>query len=714
MPETVIESPMSQPDAAVPFRQSAFPPPPLARQEPVVLTAHGDSRQDPYDWLRDRGYPQVTDPAVLAHLTAENDYTDRVLGTEGEGLRQSLFEELKARLKPDDSGVPYRAGGFLYQVRFAAGQDHAIHVRWPLAAALDGQPAGDPQVILDVNALAAGKDFMDVGAVEPSPDGRYLAYSVDDQGAEMFTLLVRDLATGEILGPGVPGTSGEVAWASDNRTLFYVLRDESQRPKKVMRHTLGSDPGTDVLVYEEADPSWWVGIGRSLSGRFIQIGTGTLVASETRLIPADDPTAPPRVVVPRRDEHLYSVADQGDGLWILTNDRHLNFRLVRAPLDDWSESAWQEVMPAGDRQYLTGLLALRDWLLVFGRQDGLQQVWVRDAAGATHTIAFPDAVFAVGAGANAHYEAATVRLRYDSLVTPPTTYDYDPAARRLTVRKVQEIPSGYDPALYTSERLMAPARDGTLIPVSVVYRKDFRKDGAGPLHLYGYGSYSMAMDPHFSPSRISLLDRGFAYAIAHIRGGDEFGRPWHDAGRLLNKPNTINDFLDAAQFLVQQGFARPGHISIEGGSAGGTLVGAALNQAPEGLFRAAVAHVPFVDVISTLLDESLPLTASDYPEWGNPNDPAIYAVMKGYSPYDNVARRAYPHLLITAGLNDYRVTYWEPAKWAAKLRTHKTDDHVLLLRTEMSAGHGGSTGRFDRLKEVALAYAFLLWAHGLA
>ncbi|WP_404325917.1 S9 family peptidase [Aerophototrophica crusticola] len=692
---------------ATPFRQGAFPPAPDAKQAPVEHTSHGETRVDPYDWLRDRGYPQVDDQEVLDYLKAENAYTDTVLGPEGEGLRQKLFEELKARVKQDDSGVPYRRGAFWYQVRFSAGQDHPVYLRRPLDA-----PEGAETPILDVNQLAEGKPFMDVEVAEPSPDGRYLAYTVDDTGAELFTLRVKDLETGEQVGPDIPGTSGGVEWSADGNTLFYVLKDESQRPKFVYRTPRGKGQDAATLVYEEKDPSWWVGIGKSQSGRFIEVGTGTLVASETHLIPADQPDAAPRVVIPRRDDHLYSVADQGDDLWILTNDTHPNFRLVKAPLADWSEKNWQEVVPGDLRTYFTGILALRDWLVIFGRQDGTQQVWVRDAAGGSHTIPFPDPVFAVSGMNNAEYETDTVRLRYSSLVTPPTTFDYDLKARTLATRKVQEIPSGYDPSLYTSERLMAPARDGTPIPVSIVYRKDFKRDGKGPLHLYGYGSYSIPMDPNFSTNRISLLDRGFAFAIAHIRGGSELGRPWHDAGRLANKLNTFNDFLDVAQFLVAQGYSSPGNISIEGGSAGGTLMGAALNMASDGMWRAAVAHVPFVDVINTLSDESLPLTASDYPEWGNPADPEIYRAMKAYSPYDNVAKRPYPHILVTAGLNDYRVTYWEPAKWVARLRDLKTDDNVLLLRTEMTAGHGGSTGRFDKLKEVALSYAFLLKAHG--
>jgi oligopeptidase B len=385
---------------------------------------------------------------------------------------------------------------------------------------------------------------------------------------------------------------------------------------------------------------------------------------------------------------------------------------VKAPVANPDPKNWQEVIAPTDRQYLTGLLAFKDWLVVFGRVDGGQQVWVRGAKGETHTIKFPDAVFDVSPSANFVHDSAVLRLAYDSLVTPPTVYDYDMAARTLTSRKVQEIPSGYDASKYTSERIMAPARDGTLIPVSIVYRKDFKKDGSGPLHLYAYGSYGIGMDPNFSTSRISLLDRGFAYAIAHIRGGDEMGRGWYEDGKLEKKVNTFTDFIDVAQHLAKQGYTKEGNISMQGGSAGGLLMGAVLNMAPDGLFRAAIAQVPFVDVVSTMLDDTLPLTVIEYDEWGNPNDPEVYKRLKGYSPYDNVTARDYPHILITAGLSDPRVTYWEPAKWAARLRATKTGDHVLLSRTEMEAGHGGSAGRFDKLKEVALTYAFLLRAFG--
>jgi len=691
--------------AASDFRQSAYPAPPVAKQVPVEHAVHGDRRVDPYDWLRDKGYPTVDDPEVIAYLKAENAYTDSVLGPEGEGLRARLFAELKARIKEDDVSVPYRRDGFLYQAKFEPGKNYPIHIRRLNEGAAE-------EIVLDVNLLAEGKPYMKVADVEPSPDGRFLAYTEDDDGSERFTVKVKDLKTGELVLTGIENASPGMAWAADGKSLFYTLQDEYQRPKKVYRHRLGTPSAEDALIYEEKDPAWFVGVGRSLSGRFIAIGSGNNVSTEIRLIPADQPDAQARIVAPRRQGHEYSVADQGDDLWIVTNDTHRNFRLVKAPLADPSEKNWQEVLAPSDSQYLTGLMALKDWLLITARIEGQEQILVRDAQGGQSAIAFPDAAFAVGFGANYVYDTDTVRLSYQSLVTPPTVYDYRIGDRALEVRKVLEIPSGYDAAQYTSERILAPARDGTLIPVSIVYRKDFRKDGTGPLHLYAYGSYGYGLDPSFSTSRISLLNRGFAFAIAHIRGGDEMGRAWYENGKLEHKLNSFTDFIDVAQFLAREGYTSAGNISIEGGSAGGLLMGAVLNMAPEGLFRAAVAHVPFVDVVNTMLDETLPLTVIEYDEWGNPNDPAVYQRLKSYSPYDNVTAKVYPHILITAGLSDPRVTYWEPAKWAARLRATKTGDNLLLLRTEMDAGHGGSAGRFDKLKEVALSYAFLLKAFG--
>lgn len=692
----------------VPFQQSSFGPGPVAKKVPVELTMHGDVRVDPYFWMRDPDYPTVDDEDTLAHLKAENAYLEQVLGGEESPLRKGLFDELLGRIKQDDTGVPYVEGDWEYQVRFETGKQHPIFVRRPAGS------SADFATILDVNQLAEGKEYMRVSSLEVSPDGRYLAYTEDDDGSEMLAVRIKDLQTGEYLKDVIDGASYGLAWANDNRTLFYTVRDEFQRPKKVFRHTLGAEQAADALVYEETDGPWTVGVGKTLSGRFIVLSAQNNASNEIHLIPADDPTAAPRVLVPRQTFRQYDVAEQEGTLWILANDTHRNFRLVKAPADNPDPANWEEVIAGSDDVYLMSVMAFRDWLFIFERDRGNQRVRVRAKDGAEHFIAFPDATYDVGPTGNAQYHSQMLRVAYTSLVTPATVYDYDLTTRELTVRKVQEIPSGYDASLYTSERLMAPARDGkTMIPISIVYRKDRPTDGTAPLHVYGYGSYGIPSDPTFSTARMSLLDRGFAFAILHVRGGDDMGRGWYEDGKLEHKVNSFTDFIDATKFLVEKGYGQAGNVSMSGGSAGGLLMGAVMNMAPDGLYNAAVAYVPFVDVVTTMLDDTLPLTAGEYDEWGNPNEPEAYFRMKSYSPYDNVSARNYPHILITAGLTDPRVTYWEPAKWAARLRELKTDDNVLLSYTNMGAGHGGASGRFDRLKEVAMAWAFLLRAHGV-
>ncbi|MFM2042344.1 MAG: hypothetical protein RLY86_920 [Pseudomonadota bacterium] len=692
----------------VAFQQSSFGPPPVAQKIPTELSLHGDVRVDEYFWMRDPDYPTVDDEAILSHLKAENAYIEQVLGTEEEGLRKSLFEEMLARIKQDDTGVPYREGDWEYQSRFETGRQYPVIVRRPWGS------SAEFATILDVNQLAERTGYMRAAAFTPSPDGRYLAYAEDDDGSIRFTIRIKDLETGQYL-PDLTETSGaDIAWSADGKHLFYSVQDENIRPKKILRHTLGSDPAGDVVIHQEPDGPWTVGVGRTLSGEQIVLYSQNNATNEVRLLPAADPMATPALLAERKPFVETYVTNQGDTLWIRTNDTHRNFRLVSAPASDPRPENWTEVVAGDDRVYLTGVLAFRNWLVIFDKVDGQDRVRVRDKDGAEHVIAFPDATFTVAPGANEYYDTDTLRLGYQSLVTPPTTFDYDMATRSLTVRKVQEIPSGYDASLYTSERLLAPARDGkTMIPISLVYRKDRPTDGSAPLHVYGYGSYGFGTDPTFSTSRLSLLDRGFAYAILHVRGGDDLGRAWYENGKLEHKVNTFTDFIDATRFLVEKGYAKAGNVSMSGGSAGGLLVGAVMNMAPEGLYGAAVAYVPFVDVVTTMLDDTLPLTEGEYDEWGNPNERDAYFRLKGYSPYDNVTARAYPHVLMTAGIADSQVTYWEPAKWAARLRERKTDDNVLLSYTNLGAGHGGASGRFDRLKEIAMSTAFLLKAHGV-
>jgi oligopeptidase B len=677
--------------------------PPAAERHPVESVTHGDRRVDDYAWLRDPAYPELEDPRIIAYLEAENAYTEAVMAPQA-ALQETLFREMKARIKEDDASVPARRDAWLYYHRFAAGQQYPIHCRRGAA------PEAPEQVILDVNALAAGREYASVPTVAVSPDHRLLAYAADFDGSERYTIHFAALDGGTAPAETIANTSGSVVWAEDNATVFYVERDDYQRPRTVRRHALGSDPADDPVVYHEADPIWIVEIGKTLSRAFVVVAAQNMVATEVRLIPAGRPAQPPRLLVPRSDQHEYHVEHSGDWLYILSNDTHRNFRLVRAPVDDPRQDGWTEIVAPSDHLYLVGHLALRDHLALLLREDGLAQLEIITLTDEQRRrVRFADPVYRVGALDNVDFDADFVRLSYESLVTPRSVLDCDLETLELTTRKVQEVPSGYDRDAYTSERLLATTADGAQVPISLVYRKDFAKPG--PLYLYGYGSYGHGLDPYFSTNRLSLLDRGFAFALAHIRGGDELGYHWYEDGKLAHKRNTFTDFIACAEHLVQAGYTRAGSIAIAGGSAGGMLIGAVVNMRPE-LFRAAVAHVPFVDCLTTMLDETLPLTPIEYSEWGNPQDPAAYATIKAYSPYDNVAAQAYPHLLVTAGVSDPRVTYWEPAKWVAKLRAAKTDDNLLLLKTNMSAGHRGPSGRFASLREVALEFAFVLLAFG--
>ena len=681
-----------------------LPPAPVARRKPHSFTRHGVTVEDPWAWLKDPGYPEVKDPEILGYLEAENAYFEAAMSPRA-ALVETLFEELKGRVKQDDASVPAKDGEWLYWWAFRPGEQYRRWYRKPVKG-------GPDELLLDEPALAEGKDYFRLGAMEVSPDGRLLAYSIDDNGSERFTARIRDLSTGALLPDVIPGTLGPLLWTADSKGLLYGLVNENWRIDVAKLHRVGAPVHEDAELYRERDEGFQVRLSRTQSRRFLILSTGDHVTTEVRLLPADDPAAAPLLVSPRQPGREYEVEEHDGALLIRANDTHPNFRIVSASLDAPGE--WSEVIAASDHFYIRGLTAFSDFYVVSGREDGLDQILLRDYAGGQKRIDFPEASYAAGLGSNAEYAVAKLRLSYQSMVTPPTVYDYHLATGRLETLKVQEIPSGYDASRYATERLTITARDGTKVPVSIVYTRGFAKDGSGPLHLYGYGAYGLAIPPGFSTNRLSLLDRGFAYAIAHIRGGDDLGYRWYLDGKLEKRTNTFNDFVDVAKCLIEAGYARPGRISISGGSAGGELVGAVMNQAPE-LWGAAVAHVPFVDVLNTMLDESLPLTPGEWPEWGNPiTDPEAFALIRGYSPYDNVEARAYPPLLITAGLNDPRVTYWEPAKWAAKLRATKTDANILLLKTNMGAGHGGKSGRFEHLREDAEEQAFILWQLGLA
>ena len=684
------------------------PLPPVAEVRPFSYTVHGITVDDPYHWLKDQSYPKVDDVDVIAYLEAENAYFEAMMAPQ-QDLVESIFEEIRGRQKPDDANVPVKDGGYFYQWRFEAGGQYRIWSRWPVAVEnADAGPPPDAEVILDEPALAKDVEYFRLGELSVSRKGRLMAYSTDTSGAERFTLRVTDLASGDLLEDVIDNTSGNVVWSADDRSFFYAVVDDNWRPYQVRRHVLGSAVGDDVVVYEEQDSGFFVGVSSTSSEQYVVISTGDHVTSETYLVLAEDPGAEPLLVAARRPEHDYTVDHQGDRFVIRTNDTHKNNRLARAPNDDPSESAWQTLVAGSDERYILGFQPFADFIAVEERIDGLDQIRLIDRAGESWYIEFPESAYSVGIGANEEFAARTLRLGYESMVTPDTVLDYDLDTGALRTRKVQEIPSGYDALGYVTERVMAPARDGVRVPVSIVYRKDTPRDGSAPLYLYGYGAYGSAMSPGFSTSRLSLLDRGFIYAIAHIRGGDELGYHWYEAGKLEARTNTFNDFVDVARHLITEGFTKQGRIVIAGGSAGGELMGAVINQAPE-LWGAAAAHVPFVDVLNTMLDTSLPLTPIEWPEWGNPiEDKAAFLHIRSYSPYDQLKPGHYPPILVTAGLNDPRVTYWEPAKYVAKLRTLKQDDEVLLLKTNMGAGHGGKSGRFDSLYEVAEEYAFMV------
>ena len=686
--------------------QSARPAPPVAEARSHRFTHHGVTIEDPYAWLRDAEYPTVDDPDVLDYLHAENAWFDVVMQPV-QPLVERLFEEIKAREKPDDASVPLRDGGWFHQWRFEPGAQYRTWTRWPV---------DDPdavETILDETALARGHDYFALGSMSVSHDGRYLAYSTDTSGSERYTMRVKDLRDGRILEERIENTLGEAAWAADNRTFFYLVMNEHWRSHQVRRHVVGQAAETDGIVYTEADDGFWVGLAEASSQRFIVISTGDQVTSESYLLPADDPTAEPALVAARREGHDYDIDHQGDRFVIRTNDRHRNYRLAAAPEHAFGEERWGSLIEGSDTAYLTGFQCFRDWIVVDERVDGVDQVRIIDREGASRYVELPEPLHTVGLGANAEYDVDAVRLDYASMVTPNTVFDYDIREARLETRKVREIPSGYDADLYTSERLLAPARDGVSVPVSIVRRRDTPLDGSAPLYLYAYGAYGAAISPSFSTTRLSLLDRGFVYAIAHVRGGSELGRAWYEQGKLTHRTNTFNDFVDVARHLVARGLTKPGRIAIAGGSAGGELMGAVVNQAPE-LWGAVAAHVPFVDVLNTMLDDALPLTPGEWPEWGNPiEDRNAFELIRSYSPYDQLRPGAYPPMLVTAGLNDPRVTYWEPAKYVAKLRSLKTDDNPLVLKTNMGAGHGGKSGRYHALYEVAEEFAFVLMALGM-
>ncbi len=681
-------------------KASVLPAPPRAEQRPYSFERHGVRVEDPYAWLRDKGYPKVDDADVLAYLKAENAYFDAAMKPHAK-LVETLFQEMKGRIKEDDASVPLRDGDYLYWSAFKPGTQYRFWYRKPVAG-------GPDQLLFDENTEAKGKEYFRLGAFAVSPDGGRLATLVDDDGSERFKLVVRDLATGKTLETVTEVGIGSPVWTSDSRGLVFTEVNDQWRSYRARYHRVGRPLAETKTLYEEKDDiAFSVGVDRTTDRSLIVISSGNNSSNEVRFVPADRPDAAPVLISPRKADRQYEVDAAHGKLFVLTNDDHVNFRVATA--DPAKPAVWTTLIPGSDRTYLRGISTHRDHLLVTSRVDGLDQLTLRDyASGAEERVPFAEVSYNASFAGNPEYAPSAYRLAYSSMVTPATVYDYHAADDRLESLKVQEIPSGYDPKKYVTERLMIAARDGKKVPVSIVRLKDSPKDGSGKLFLYGYGAYGYAIPPSFSTGRLSLVDRGYAYAIAHIRGGDDLGYQWFLDGKLKARTNSFNDFVDVARGLVSAGYARPGRIAAQGGSAGGELMGAVVNQAPE-LFGAVVADVPFVDVLNTMLDDTLPLTPGEWTEWGNPiKDKAAFDLIKSYSPYDNVSAQAYPPMLITGGLNDPRVTYWEPAKWAARLREKKTDDNLLLLKINMGAGHGGKSGRWNALQEVAEAYAFVL------
>jgi oligopeptidase B len=675
------------------------PTPPVAVKRPRLDVVHGQHRVDDYFWLRDKD-----DPEVRAYLEAENRFTGTVMAST-RPLQDALYGEMLGRIKETDLSVPFRDGGYFYYSRTEEGRQYPAFCRKK-----DSLDAPE-EITLDVNELAHGHKFMALGTFAVSDDGRWLAYSTDTTGFREYTLYVKDLAAGALLPLEIEKVS-TAAWAADGQTLFYTTEDAAKRSYRLWRHRLGSG-APDELVYEETDELFRVFVGRTRSKQYLVLGSASHTTTEMRTLPADDPGGSWALVAPREHEHEYDIDHHGGFFYIRTNDRGRNFRLVRTPVSDTRRERWEEVIAHRPETMVEGVELFQNHYVLLERERGLPQFLVVDLrTGVRRRVEFPEPAYSAYPDQNAEFDTPLFRFSYESLVTPRSVFDYDMDRGTSTLLKEQPVLGGYDRAQYASERVFATAPDGVQVPVSIVYRKGLRRDGTAPLLLYGYGSYGYALPVTFSSNRFSLIDRGVAFAIAHIRGGGEMGKAWHDGGRMRHKRNTFTDFVAAAEHLVSERYTAPDRLVIQGGSAGGLLMGAVANMRPD-LFRAVVSKVPFVDVINTMLDASLPLTAGEWEEWGDPRDPEDFEYMLSYSPYDQLQPRAYPAMLVTTALNDSQVMYWEPAKYVARLRAIKTDRNLLLLKTNMDAGHGGASGRYDYLREVAFDYAFMLTQLGI-
>jgi len=671
--------------------------PPVAKIVPTNLEAHGDLRVDDYYWLRERHNPDAID-----YLTEENAYTETVMSDTAE-LQDVLAAEIKGRIKQDDDTVPALYRGAYYYKRFEDGKEYPLHCR--KIGSLDAPE----EVILDVNQIAAGHDFCSVKGIHVSPDGRTLAYAVDLVGRRKYTIRFRDLGSGRDLEDTIEDVTSNVVWVNDSRTVYYTDQDpETLRWYKVRRHKIGTDSGRDELIWEEAEDTFSLSLRKTRSERFVLIESEHTLTTEIRYLEADDPMAAPRMIEPRERGVEYHVAHRDGDFLIRTNLDATNFRLMKAPVEEPGRKNWSEIVPNRDAVFLSGVEAFKDFVVLSERREGLRRLRILPGDGGDgFEITFDNPAHAVWVGENRVFDSSVLRFGFASLNVPESIYDFDTVTHEQSLLKRTEVIGGFEASNYLVERLDAPAGDGELIPISLIRHRDLKLDGSNPLLLYAYGSYGSSTDPWFKPEVISLLDRGFVYAIAHVRGGQELGRRWYEGGKLLNKKNTFTDFVDCARYLVEKGYTQPGRVFARGGSAGGLLMGAVANMAPE-LFGGVIAEVPFVDVVTTMLDHSIPLTTSEFDEWGNPEDREYYAYMLSYSPYDNVAAKSYPPLLVTTGLHDSQVQYWEPAKWVAKLRATKTDQKLLMLKTDMESGHGGPSGRYDQYDETAFVYAFIL------
>ncbi len=674
--------------------------PPIADKIPKELTAHGHTRTDNYYWLNDRENPEV-----IKYLTAENVYTDSIL-SHTKQFQEELFKEMKGRIKESDLSVPYKDNGYYYYARFEEGREYPIYCR------KENDLHGREEIMLEVNEMAKGFDYYDIGGRSVSPDNTMLAYGVDTLSRRIYSIHIKNLSTREEINDVIPNTTGSLIWANDNKTVFYTVKDETLRPYKIYKHILGTDVSEDVEVYHEDDPTFTTYIFRTRSDRYLIIGSSATLSNEYRILDANDPNGEFKVFYPRERELEYYISHFGDEFYILTNYKAKNFRLMKVSEENTGKPNWEEVIAHREEVYLENFETFKDFLVLEERKNGLTRLRILNHEQTDeHYIDFGEATYTAYTHTNMEFDTDILRYGYTSMTTPNSIYDYNMKTKEKVLLKQQEVIGKFNPDDYHAERLYADAKDGVKVPISLVYKKGFEKNGKAPLLLYAYGSYGASMDPYFSSVRLSLLNRGFVFAIAHIRGGQELGRDWYENGKFLKKKNTFTDYIDCAEYLVKEKYADKDNLFGMGGSAGGLLMGAVINMRPE-LFKGIIAAVPFVDVVTTMLDESIPLTTGEYDEWGNPNDKEYYDYMLSYSPYDNIEAKDYPNLLITTGLHDSQVQYWEPAKWVAKLRDMKTDDNMILLHTNMTTGHGGASGRFEYLKEIAMEYAFLLYLSG--